>query len=197
MKNETFTEVSEAPKRMSPGVRRGIAITFGATAALGLVGCATGEGTTPGSGGTLEPDYKVGQIELPADMVEDRAAVLEMCNTGEGADEMKQVWNDYFKLKYGEVEFIDALKNSTDFTYMNKEAVLNYGPATYKTMNIVAEDCDEVVWLAAQTPQVSGLPESAKVSLEEYRNSPIPDLYIDALQSIANNLPVTTEAASN
>lgn len=157
-----------------------------------LAGCSSPVGTDGAAGTeTLEPEYAVGQVSLEAGLAKSRMAVLEMCNTGPGAKEMAGEWEALGFLARSEgMTFMDALKVNADYTYINDQAIIDYGSYTYPTIELLAENCQEVIWLVSRPAQEAALPEGAAKALDEYRTSEIPDLYVDAMQTLFNQLGV-------
>lgn len=180
MTTETLNEAStaqadnsvEAPKRkMSPATRRALALTLAGTAAFTLAGCASGEGT-PGSGEIkpLDKEFSVGEIMLEADLAESRQNVRELCNTGEGAAEMRDAWHRFdFYEKTGKKEWIDAFTYAADFAYSSDpQAIVHDGTYSYPTIELLAENCVDAAYLASLPAKDIWYPETAAPLLEEF-----------------------------
>lgn len=170
----------------------------GGSAALGIIaiGLTLVSCSAQPASEKLEPEYMVGDVRLSAALASSRMNVLEMCNSGKGAEEMRQEWKDYgFEEKSG-YSFIEAIKVSTDFRYIDEtgaekdlpnKAILYYGEYTYPTIELLAENCNEVAWLASQIASDISSPEDAAKVLEEFRD-PDTDLIPEALQGLSNHI---------
>lgn len=171
--------------------RKGMAGAAIIGSGVALTACATEAEPT-----TLKAEYTVGDVQLDADLASTRMDVLEKCNTGDGAAEMRQAWKEYgFEEKSG-YSFMDAVKVSTDFTYIDEtgaekdlpnKAILYYGEYTYPTIDLLAENCNEVAWLASHSAFDISSPESASKLLEEFRKPDI-DYTPDTLQGLYNHV---------
>jgi len=179
--------------------RKGMAGAAIIGSGVALTACATEAEPT-----TLKAEYTVGDVQLDAELADSRMHVLEMCNTGDGAEEMRQAWTDYGFEERSGYNFMDAIKVSTDFTYIDEtgvnkdhpnKAILYYGEYTYPTIELLAENCNEVAWLASQTPSDITSPEGASKLLEEFRD-PDTDLIPEALQGLYNHVAYFTTEAS-
>lgn len=155
-------------KRRSNGrVARGaVAAVIATGAALGLSAC--GEAAPE----PLEKSFKVGDIMLEADLAESRQNVRELCNTGEGAADVRQDWADFGYEERSGMEWIDAFTYTADLRYdSDPEAILHYGAYTYPTIESLAENCVEAAFLASQPAIEVALPETASQLLDEFRTA--------------------------
>lgn len=150
-------------------------------APLALAGCAE----------AVEPlqvsDISVHGVELPKELAEVRTQVLEVCNTGEGAAEVRDAWTDLgFEEKTG-TKWIDALAFSADFGYdEDPQAVIYGGTYRYPIIQEVAENCIEVAKLSSSAVGTATV-EEATATLEEFRELPY-DPTTEVLAQIAHNL---------
>jgi hypothetical protein len=179
-------------KKPSVLARAGVAAAVGTGAIVGLSAC-TAEEVKP-----LEPEYKVGNVMLEADLAASRQHVLELCNTGEGAEEVKQAWEDFGYQERSNMEWMDALKYVGDFEYhSDPNAIVNYGSYTYPTTEALAKNCVDVAFLLSQSPMDVAYPETALPLLEEFHNTDSSDPVIP-LERIFNTIESSrVEAASN
>jgi hypothetical protein len=187
---ETNDKQPNVRRRASKTARAAVAIgtTFGAIA--GLSAC-TAEATQP-----LEQEFKVGNVMLETDLAESRQNVLELCNTGEGADEVKQEWKDFGFEERSGMEWIDALKFVADLRYMSDDpnAIVNYGSYTYPTTEALAENCLDAAFLLSQLPNDVAYPETAVPLLEEFHTADGSDPVIP-LERIFNTIQASDTTA--
>ncbi|WP_159879307.1 hypothetical protein [Plantibacter sp. T3] len=202
LKRNPRQSVADRARRARPTAVTGGSAALGIIAiGLTLVSCSAEPAPAPEK---LEPEYMVRDVQLDAELADTRMDVLEMCNTGDGAAEMRQAWTDYGFEERSGYSFMDAVKVSTDFTYIDEtgaekdlpnKAILYYGEYTYPTIKLLAENCNEVAWLASHSAFDVSLPESASKLLEEFRKPDI-DYTPDTLQGLYNHVvPLLNEKA--
>ncbi|MFZ1250277.1 MAG: hypothetical protein WAR37_02405 [Candidatus Microsaccharimonas sp.] len=142
----------------------------------------------------LAPEYKVGEVMLEADLAQSRQNVLELCNTGEGAAEVRQEWTDFGYEERSGMEWIDAVKYLGDFKYMsNPNAIVDYGSYTYPTAEALATNCLDAAFLLSQSPTDVAYLETAAPLLEKFHNEDGSDPVIP-LQRIYDNIKFGEEA---
>lgn len=155
------------------------AIAIAGLSTLALAGCA--ETTAP-----LEVSHtSVLGTELPDDLATARTAALEICNTGEGADKIRQEWKDLgYEDKTG-MKWIDAFTFSADYGDFNDAAVIDYGQYRYPIINEIAKNCLDAAKLVSIATETDNL-ETATAILDEMHALPY-DATTDVLAQIAQN----------
>lgn len=143
-----------------------VAATIVMAASVVLLSSCASEDVQP-----LESEYKVGDVMLEADLAASRQAVLEMCNTGEGAKDVRQAWSDYGYEERSGYAWIDALKYVGDFKYSSDpNEIVVFGSYTYPTTKSLAQNCVDVAFLLSQLPNDVFYPETASPLLDDFHN---------------------------
>ncbi len=164
--------------------------------ALSLAGCAPAEAPKP-----ITIDYSVGTFDMEPDLIEARNTVLEMCNTGEGADQMRQDWEKYgFKEDTGK-SWIEALQYVADFRYADYgnpgSGMRDFGAYTYPTVEYLAENCQEAAFLLSRPGGETYSVQAAEPVLTAYRDNheQFPDANeTDTLAAIAYHANISSDA---
>lgn len=172
----TSTLIGTAPSRLR---RTGPFVGAALAGSLALSAC-TGEAAQE------EPEItnvSVLGVELPDDLAKIRQAVLELCKTGEGADEMNTIWEEAGYHEASGMSYVEALTFDADFGYVNPEAVINYGSYTYPTTLAVAENCQEASLIISQGVQLVAT-KDALAAIEEFRASTKPHINREIVTAI-------------
>ncbi|HRN97044.1 MAG TPA: hypothetical protein PLZ58_01145 [Candidatus Saccharibacteria bacterium] len=162
--NKDSLELTPQKRRLASRLARtGIAILVASGAVLGVSACSNTEATEP-----LKPEYKVGDVMLEAGLAQSRQNVRELCNTGEGADEMKQEWKDSGYQEILGMKWIDAFTYMADLKYIDDTAIVDYGAFTYPTIELLSKTCNDAAFLTSQPYGKVAYAETAAPLLDEF-----------------------------
>lgn len=168
-----------------------------AAAAL-LVVCGLGPVSGCVSGATSDPieaKSAIGDYHLSPEMIETRRSVLETCNSGDGAERMRQDWVDYGFQEDSGKTWMEALTSVADFRYADHgnpgSGMRDFGIYTYPTVKFLADNCPETAFLLSRPASETFSVEAARPVLDAYRSER--ERFSDAnetdtLASIANHL---------
>lgn len=133
-----------------------------AMGAFALAGCAP-------EVKALEVEYTTSfGTEIPIEVAQDRTKALELCNTGEGAAEVANIWTHAkYDLDTG-MTFPEALEYAMDWDARGGGAKSDTAePAIYRNLAELPQDCYELTYLT--TSGWLGIINAAE-TLKEYRN---------------------------
>jgi hypothetical protein len=109
---------------------------------------------------------------LPEDLAVVRTQVLELCNTGPGAAEVRTQWRELGFEERSGLEWLEAFAYSADFAYgEDPEAVVYNGEFTFPNIIATAETCEEAAYIVARGLDLVQ-PKTTLPALEEYRQNP-------------------------
>lgn len=107
---------------------------------------------------------------LDAELAQSRTATLELCNTGPGAEQVRQRWEELGFAERSDMSLLEAFIYSADYAYSDPQAVVDYGTFSFPTISVVAENCQEALVLIT-SPTESYQPTTAIPVVEEFRES--------------------------
>ncbi len=163
----TSTSIATAPSRLR---RAAPSLAAAVAGSLALAGCSP-------EAAPEKPEItniSVLGTELPADLAKTRQAVLELCDTGPGAEEMNKIWVEAgFEESTGK-KWIEALTFDADFGYEDAQSVIDNGSYTYPTTLAVAENCPEAALIISQGVRLAAT-KDALAAVEAFRENGNPN----------------------
>ena len=159
----TGTAINQVKSRRKTSLLRALSLAGAIVLPASLAACA--EQTQP-----LEVSYVSSNgTELPKDLAEIRTQALEICNTGEDAAEVAELWVKYDFDKDTGMDFQDAFAYMADFSYDkdHRDAVISVGSTTYPLLAEIPDNCKEATYMVSKGRDGILFPDQALADFRE------------------------------